>query len=103
MKLQPLSDRIHLRDLDHDKVEDLTYGNRKVKIIIPQNSADMHGTHMQAEILAVGPTVTDAALQPGVRVITARWRRAGMGKDGEGIVFEDDLEAILLFTGEEDV
>lgn len=103
MKLQPLSNRIHLRDLDHGKVEDLTYGNRKVKIIIPQNSADMHGTHMQAEILAVGPEVFDAALQPGTRVITERWRRAGMGKDGEGVVYEDDIIAILLSTGEQDV
>jgi len=92
VKLRPLGTRLHLKVIEKDLTEDTMYG----KIIIPQNIAEMYGTHMQAEVLAVGNKVLDKRLVPGVRVITERWRKAPIGNnEGETIVYEHDLIAIL--------
>ena len=91
MNLQPLGTRVHLKVISKDLTEDTLYGS----IIIPQNIAEMYGTHMQGEVLAVGKKVFDKRLVPGVKVITERWRKSPIGDADETIVFEHDLIAVL--------
>lgn len=92
-EIRPLANRITL------KVPEAPA--RVGSIWIPEQAKESY-TLAQAEIVAVGPTVKDRRLQPGLRVIVKRF--GGFAHDQERsvwTVYEDNVLAILNVQGEE--
>lgn len=93
--LQPTLDRILLRDIS--SLVTKTEGG----IILPDQVVDRQ-KYRQWEIVRVGPLVQEAALQPGLEVITSG-RFAGEPFDlhGETCRFVSEEQVIAILTTEE--
>lgn len=97
-KVRPLGDRVLLRLLEKRHLAGQTAGG----IIIPENSQEVHQRHMQGEIVAIGDLVGDPHLQPGMRVITGRYRHAFVDDDHEYWVTNEDNISAIIFPEEEE-
>lgn len=91
--MRPLHNNVLLKRLPVDELADRTPAG----LWLPQQSVDVHQRHMQGEVVAIGPEVEQAELVPGMRVLTGRYDRAWLDKDGEyWIVNENSCQAIIL-------